>query len=149
MSALKISSTKTLDFYSLDTVSNIKIPFVSSEVSAGFPSPAEDFIDKAIDLNKIFIKNVDATFCARVKGNSMVNAGISDGDLIIIDRSLEPQDNKIAVCFIDGEFTVKRIKIEKDTIWLLAENESYKPIKVTKDNEFVIWGIVTTAIKLL
>ena len=77
----------------------------------------------------------------------MKNAGIFDGDLLIIDKSIEPQNNKIAVCQIDGEFTVKRIKIEKDIVWLVAENEKYKPIKVTADNDFVIWGIVTTVIK--
>ncbi len=77
----------------------------------------------------------------------MVDAGLSDGDLLIIDKSLEPTDSKIAVCFIDGEFTVKRIKIERDIIWLIAENKNYKPIKVTSENDFIIWGIVTTVIK--
>ena len=77
----------------------------------------------------------------------MIDAGINDGDLLIIDKSLEPKNNKIAVCFIDGDFTVKRIQIEKDVIWLIAENKEYKPIKVTKDNDFVIWGIVTNVIK--
>ena len=77
----------------------------------------------------------------------MLGAGLADGDLLIIDKSLEPRDGKIAVCFIDGEFTVKRIKIEKDTIWLVAENRNYSPIKVTKDNDFLIWGVVTNVIK--
>jgi DNA polymerase V len=79
----------------------------------------------------------------------MKDAGIHDGDLLIIDKSLEPTNNKIAVCFIDGEFTVKRISIEKDVVWLIAENKNYEPIKVTKDNDLVIWGIVTTVIKQL
>jgi DNA polymerase V len=77
----------------------------------------------------------------------MVNAGIFDGDLLIIDKSLEPQNNKIAVCQIDGAFTVKRIKIEQDVVWLIAENENYEPIKVTPENELMIWGIVTASIK--
>jgi DNA polymerase V len=77
----------------------------------------------------------------------MVNAGIFDGDLLIIDKSLEPQNNKIAVCQIDGAFTVKRIKIEQDVVWLIAENENYQPIKVTPENELMIWGIVTASIK--
>ena len=77
----------------------------------------------------------------------MINAGLNNGDLLIIDKSLEPVDSKIAVCFIDGEFTVKRIKIEKGIIWLVAENEKYQPIKVTAENDFIIWGIVTTVIK--
>jgi DNA polymerase V len=77
----------------------------------------------------------------------MIDAGIHDGDLLVIDKSLEPQSDKIAVCFIDGEFTVKRIQIEKDTVWLIAENKDYQPIKVTKENELLIWGIVTNVIK--
>jgi DNA polymerase V len=77
----------------------------------------------------------------------MTGAGLDDGDLLVIDKSLEPRDGKIAVCFLDGEFTVKRIKIEANAIWLMPENKKYKPIKVTKDNEFVIWGIVTSVIK--
>jgi len=120
---------------------------VEQGISAGFPSPADDFLDVSIDLNKELIKNPSATFYGRVKGDSMKNAGMENGDLLIIDKSLEPTDNKIAVCFIDGEFTVKRIKIEADLIWLVAENKAYKPIKVTKDSEFLIWGIVTTVIK--
>jgi len=82
-----------------------------------------------------------------VKGNSMKDAGLENGDLLIIDKSLEPKNGKSAVCFIDGEFTVKRIKIDKKIIWLIAENKDYQPIKVTPENEFVIWGIVTTVIK--
>jgi DNA polymerase V len=77
----------------------------------------------------------------------MIDAGLSDGDLLVIDKSLEPVNGKIAVCFIDGEFTVKRIKIEKDVVWLIAENKNYAPIKVTAENEFIIWGIVTAVIK--
>ena len=126
---------------------NIALPFVESGISAGFPSPADDFLDASIDLNREFVKNPSTTFYGRVKGDSMINAGLNNGDLLIIDKSLEPIDNKIAVCFIDGEFTVKRIKIEKDIVWLVAENEKYQPIKVTAENDFLIWGIVTTVIK--
>jgi DNA polymerase V len=104
-------------------------------------------LDASIDLNKTLIKNKDATFYGRVKGDSMIGGGLSDGDLLIIDKSIEPKNGKIAVCFIDGEFTVKRIKIEKELIWLIPENKNYQPIKVTADNDFVIWGIVTNVIK--
>ena len=143
----KLHQTATLEIYSAITDSELLLPFAEQGISAGFPSPADDFLDISIDLNKELIKNPSATFYGRVKGDSMKNAGLEEGDLLIIDKSLEPIDNKIAVCFIDGEFTVKRIKIEATTIWLIAENEDYKPIKVTADNEFVIWGIVTTVIK--
>jgi len=147
MKVKKLYKTNTLDIYTADTTTAISLPVVEGGISAGFPSPAEDFLDLSIDLNKEFIKNPSTTFYGRVRGDSMVNAGLNDGDLLIIDKSLEPVDNKIAVCFIDGEFLVKRIKIEKDIVWLVAENDKYKPIKVTVDNDFIIWGIVTTVIK--
>ena len=86
---------------------------------------------------------------ARVSGESMQGAGLDDGDLLVIDRSLEPQDNKIAVCFIDGEFTVKRLKVEEDCVYLMPENSKYEPIKVTEDNELIIWGVVTMWLKSL
>lgn len=147
MRIINLHKTKTIEFYSVETTSKLDLPFVENGISAGFPSPADDFLDISIDLNKELIQNPSVTFYGRVKGDSMVDAGLSDGDLLIIDKSLEPTDNKIAVCFIDGEFTVKRIKIEKDIIWLIAENRNYKPIKVTSENDFIIWGIVTTVIK--
>lgn len=139
--------TPTLEFYTPDYGSTLKLPFYDTGISAGFPSPADDFIELTIDLNKHLIKHKDATFFAKVKGNSMINAGIYDGDLLVIDKSLEPQNGKIAVCQIDGEFTVKRIKIEQDIVWLIAENEDYEPIKVTPENELMIWGIVIHSIK--
>lgn len=136
-----------LEFYTSNTDTKVALYVVENGISAGFPSPADDFLDLSIDLNQAFIKNKSATFFAKVKGDSMKNAGIDDGDLLIIDKSLEPVNGKIAVCFIDGEFTVKRIKIEQQCVWLVAENKQYAAIQVTKDNDFVIWGIVTTVIK--
>ncbi|SHH58565.1 LexA family protein [Flavobacterium johnsoniae] len=147
MNLRNINITKSIEFYIPDTSTEVKVPFFDVGISAGFPSPADDFIELSIDLNKELIKHKYTTYFAKVKGYSMKNAGIHDGDLLIIDKSLEPQNNKIAVCQIDGEFTVKRIKIEKNIIWLIAENEDYKPIKVTPENNFVIWGIVTHSIK--
>jgi DNA polymerase V len=125
------------------------LPFVKEGISAGFPSPADDFLDLSIDLNQEFIKHPSTTFYGRVRGDSMIDAGLSDGDLLIIDKSLEARHGKIAVCFVDGDFTVKRIAKENDKIWLVAENKKYSPILVTEDNDFVIWGIVTTVIKSL
>lgn len=142
-------SHENIQLFKSNTDTEIQLPFVENGISAGFPSPADDFLNNAIDLNKELIKHPDSTFYGRVRGDSMIDAGLSDGDLLIIDKSLPFNNNKIAVCFIDGEFTVKRIKIEKDCIWLVAENKNYKPIKVTSDNEFLIWGIVTTVIKSL
>ena len=98
-------------------------------------------------MDRELIKNKEATFFARVSGQSMVGAGLDDNDLLVIDRSLEPSNNKIAVCLIDGDFTVKRLRVEKGKIYLQPENPNYKLIEITADNQFVIWGIVTNVIK--
>tara|TARA_R100001377_G_C3085770_1_gene74011 strand:- start:41 stop:490 length:450 start_codon:yes stop_codon:yes gene_type:complete len=147
MQLRKLYNTQTIIFYRAEISLDLELPYVYEGISAGFPSPADDFLDLNIDLNKHLIKNPSTTFYGRVKGDSMKDVGIHNGDLLIIDKSLEPRDNKIVVCFIDGEFTVKRIAIQKDVIWLVAENKDYDPIKVTKDNDFLIWGIVTNVIK--
>ena len=118
-------------------------------VSAGFPSPADDFKEIRISLDKELVKNKDATFYARVDGDSMVGAGLEDGDLLVIDRSLNPENGKIAICLVDGEFTVKRIKKEKNKLYLIPENKKYKPIELKEENELIIWGIVTYVIKSL
>ena len=116
-------------------------------ISAGFPSPADDFKELRISIDREVVKNEEATFYARVSGESMQGAGLDNGDLLVIDRSLEPQDNKIAVCFIDGEFTVKRLKVEKACVYLMPENPDYPPIKVTEENQLLIWGVVTYVVK--
>jgi DNA polymerase V len=147
MSPIKLHQSSTLDLYSALTDTALSLPLASDKISAGFPSPASDFVDVAIDLNKHLIKHPSSTFFGRVRGQSMQDVGISDGDLLVIDKSLEPEDGKIAVCFIDGEFTVKRIRLEKDGCYLMPANEAFKPIHVTADNEFLLWGIVTHVIK--
>ena len=116
-------------------------------ISAGFPSPADDFKEIRISLDKELIKNKDATFYARVSGDSMKNAGLSDGDLIVIDRSLNPENKKIAVCFIDGDFTIKRIIKKEGELYLKPENKNYKKIIIKAENKLIIWGIVTYVIK--
>ena len=120
---------------------------IAQGISAGFPSPADDFKEIRISLDKELVKNEEATFYARVSGDSMQGAGLENGDLLIIDRSIEPSNNKIAVCFIDGEFTVKRIKIESKKVYLIPENKKYSPIEINEENELIIWGIVTYVIK--
>ena len=116
-------------------------------ISAGFPSPADDFKETRISLDRELVKNKEATFYARVSGDSMVGAGLDDGDLLVIDRSLNPENGKIAVCLIDGEFTVKRIKKEKNKLYLTPENNKYKPIELKEENELIIWGVVEYVIK--
>ena len=98
-------------------------------------------------LKKVLVKNKEATFYAKVSGESMKDAGLNDGDILVIDRSEEVKNNKIAVCYVNGEFTVKRVKIEKDHVYLIPENKKYNPIKITEENEFIVWGIVTYVIK--
>jgi len=147
MNPLKLHQSDTLDIFSVSTATELNLPFISEGISAGFPSPAMDFDDLKIDLNQHLIKNPASTFLGRVKGTSMVNAGFNHGDIIVIDKSIAPTDGKIAVCFIDGEFTIKRIKLDTNCCWLMPENEAYQPIKVTSENEFLIWGIVTYIIK--
>ena len=120
---------------------------VEQGISAGFPSPADDFKEIRISLDKELVKNSESTFYARVSGDSMIEAGLDNGDLLIIDRSLEPENGKIAVCFIDGDFTVKRISREKGKLYLKAENKKYKPIEIKEDNELIIWGVVEYVIK--
>lgn len=146
---MPINKNQKLTFFLPDYESELKIPFIKEGVSAGFPSPAADFMETNIDLNKELSENQLATFYIRVKGNSMIDAGINDKDVLVVDRSLEPQNNKIAICFIDGEFTVKRILVEKECLYLIPENASYSPIKITEENQLIIWGIVTYVIKKL
>lgn len=123
--------------------------FIDTGISAGFPSPADDFRETRISLDEELITNKEATFFAKVSGQSMIGAGLDDNDLLVIDRSIPPANNKIAVCFLDGEFTVKRLRVEKDEVWLQPENPNYPIIKITEENNFVIWGIVTNVIKKL
>ncbi len=136
-----------IQFFIPDFENTNELPFISSGIKAGFPSPAADFDESKISLDNVLVKNKEATFYAKASGNSMIGAGINDGDIMVIDRSLEPQNNKIAVCFIDGEFTVKRISIQEDCVYLMPENKNYQPIKVSDENELIIWGIVTYVIK--
>tara|TARA_Y100000766_G_C18758910_1_gene532362 strand:+ start:462 stop:896 length:435 start_codon:yes stop_codon:yes gene_type:complete len=120
---------------------------IEQGISAGFPSPADDFKEIRISLDKELVKNKESTFYARVSGNSMEDAGLSDGDMIIIDKSLTPQNNKIAVCFLDGEFTIKRVVKRNNNLYLKPENKNYEEILISEDNELMIWGIVTYVVK--
>ncbi|MDD3647741.1 MAG: translesion error-prone DNA polymerase V autoproteolytic subunit [Candidatus Dojkabacteria bacterium] len=127
----------------------IKFFLAESSVPAGFPSPADDFSERSLDLNEYLIKHPAATFFVRAKGVSMQNGGIWDGDLLIVDRSLEAQSGNIVIAFINGEFTVKRIRISEKRIYLMPENRSFKPIRITEEMDFQVWGVVTFVIKQL
>jgi len=140
-------SEENLIFFQPKQDQSHSMPLAHTGVSAGFPSPADDFKELRISIDQEVVKNEEATFYARVAGQSMQGAGLDDGDLLVIDRSKEPEDNAIAVCFIDGEFTVKRLKVEAACIYLMPENPKYSPIKVTEDNQLIIWGVVTYVVK--
>lgn len=124
-----------------------EVTLMENTIQAGFPSPAEDFRKDKISLDVALVKNKETTFYARVKGESMIDADMDEGDILVIDKSLEPTDGKIAVCMVDGEFTVKKIKVDKDCLWLIPYNKKFTPIRITADNDFMVWGIVTYIIK--
>ncbi len=125
----------------------MELPLSGERVAAGFPSPAEDYATQGLDLNKEVVKNPASTFYARVSGLSMIDEGINDGDLLVIDKSIEPYNGCLAVCYVDGEFTLKRFKREGDHALLVPANKDFKPIKITAENNFLIWGVVTHLIK--
>ena len=149
MSLKFLTPKNALELYTPDDSNPLEIVLADTGISAGFPSPADDFKEYKISLDKTLVKNKEATFYARVSGQSMIGAGLDDGDLLVVDRSLEPAHKKIAVCFIDGEFTVKRLKVTTEGVYLQPENPAYDPILVTESNDFQIWGIVTHVIKKL
>ncbi|MFG5856820.1 translesion error-prone DNA polymerase V autoproteolytic subunit [Dysgonomonas sp. Shenzhen-Wh21] len=140
---------KALTFFAVETSNEISLPFVGG-VKAGFPSPAQDYIDSSIDLNKELIKHPSATFIAKVTGDSLKDAGLDIGDLVLVDKSEPFVHGKMAICFIDGEFTAKYLNLkekDKGIIWLHSANNKYEPIKVTPENDFVIWGMIIEIIK--
>lgn len=138
---------KNIEFYTADNQTIMSLPYVSEGIKAGFPSPAQDYLDIAIDLNKELIRNPASTFFGRVSGNSMRDEGLEDGDILVVDKSLEPRNGDTAVCFIDGDFTLKYIRMENGQFWLVPANPAYPSIQITEENNFMIWGIVTYSIR--
>lgn len=141
-----------LDLYSSDLSSeNNNVSYIDTVIKAGFPSPAQDYISGTIDLNRELIRHRETTFLARVSGNSLQEAGICDGDIVIIDKSLEAKNGDYVVAFIDGEFTLKEFRFDEaeNCAWLIPHNKAYEPIKVTQENDFLVWGVLTYTIKQL
>jgi DNA polymerase V len=132
--------------YGLSRETGVVRPLFSCGVTAGFPSPAEDYIDQRLDLNELLIENPAATFFVRVAGDSMTGAGINHGDILIVDRSLEPVSGKIVIAVISGELTVKRLRIDEQRCLLVAENPDYGPLEVSPETGCEIWGVVTSVI---
>ncbi len=125
------------------------LPLYSARVAAGFPSPADDYIEGKLDLNEHLVKHPAATFFVRVEGDSMIGAGIHSGDILVVDRSLKPCHGKIVIAVLDGELTVKRLEQRKGILRLLPENKSYPIVEITDAMDFMIWGVVTNVIHSL
>ena len=130
-----------------ELLGHTRLPFAEMGIQAGYPSPAQDYLSESIDLNHELVQHPASTFYARVSGESMIGEGIEDGDLLVIDRSIEPADGDLAVCCVNGDFTLKRLSLVSGQIWLIPSNEAFDPILVTPDNEFEVWGVVTHTIK--
>ena len=141
---MKIAETK---IYKSNNKKSSNVGLYATSVNAGFPSPAEDHLDVSLNLNDYIVKHPSSTFYVYVKGDSMIGEGIYDGDLIVVDRSLDPQSNSVVVAVIDGEFTVKKIYKKNNQIYLLPNNDNYKPIHIKDHMDFQIWGIVTHSVR--
>lgn len=137
----------TLELLTAATDCTATLPFADQGVRAGFPSPAQDFLEQSLDFNRDMIKNPDSTFYARVVGTSMIDEGIDSGDMLLIDRSLEAREGTLAVCAVDGEFTLKRIHFDGGRLFLMPANREFSPIEVTEGNNFEVWGVVLYIIK--
>lgn len=122
------------------------LPLFANKVAAGFPSPADDYVEKSLDLNELLVQKPAATFFVRVQGDSMLDAGIHPNDMLVVDRSLKPISGKIVICAVNGELTVKRLMLENEQWKLRAENPAYPDIPLTEDLETVFWGTVTHVI---
>ena len=127
----------------MDDSHSLEIPFVNAKVKAGFPSPATDYEEERLDLNKKLVKNKEATFYIEVEGHSMKFANIIDGDILVVDRSIQATSNKIVVAYLDGCFTLKRVILLHNKCYLQADNPDFKNIEITEENDFIVWGVVT------
>lgn len=142
--------TERLEIFSGSFETVLDLPYADGGVRAGFPSPAQDYLDSSLDFNKELIAHPSATFYARVSGDSMMKAGISDGDIVVIDRALEPRHEDIVVAYINGEFTMKYLDLscrENGEIWLRPGNDAYPSFCISDGDEFTVWGVVAKVIK--
>lgn len=147
---MKKEKQKEIEIFRGGFSTPLPMPYADMGIQAGFPSPAQDYVDRTLDFNRELIAHPSATFYAKVVGMSMKDAGISEGDIIVIDRAVDPEQDDIVVVFIDGEFTIKYIdfsEVKQNRIWLRPANEEFTPIKVTADADFRVWGVVVKVIK--
>lgn len=135
-----------LHIFRPDLLSDSALPYADEGVWAGFPSPAQDYMENAIDLNRDLVNHPESTFYARVMGDSMVDAGVKQGDILIVDKALEPRSGDMAVCIVNGEFTVKYLDLQPDCVRLIPANERFEPIEISDADSFEVWGVVTYVI---
>lgn len=134
--------------FMIDVSTKLPLEYADAGIPAGFPSPAQDYISQTIDLNRELIEHPASTFYAKVTGDSMSEEGITEGDILVVDKSVDPEHGDLAVCCLDGEFTLKRLRfMPGNRLFLMPSNRKYKPIEVTPDNKFMVWGVVTYTIK--
>ncbi|MCQ2236517.1 MAG: translesion error-prone DNA polymerase V autoproteolytic subunit [Bacteroidales bacterium] len=136
-----------IEIYKPDESTEYDLPYADGGIHAGFPSPAQDYMCKSLDLNKLIIRHPSSTFYGRVVGDSMIGEDIAQGDIVVIDKSLEPCNGDIAVCFVDGEFTLKFIDIRNGKLFLCPANSNYPEIEIAEGDDFRVWGVVTHTIR--
>ena len=141
-----IKTTDELAFYTLGTENLDNITLFEGSVPAGFPSPADDAMDLDLNLHDHLVRNPSHTFCVKAIGESMKDAGIQSGDVMLVDRAIEPENRSIVLAVIDSEFTVKRVNVSDNKLYLMPENENFTPIEITKEMDFKVWGVVTYVI---
>lgn len=134
------------EIFGADTEREMELPVAEASIKAGFPSPADDFMEDRLDLNEHLIDHPAATFFVRVSGDSMVDAGIHDGDILIVDRAIEPVDGKIVIAVLDGQLSVKRLRKQNGKVFLKPENDDYGVMEITEENDLRVWGVVNHVI---
>ncbi len=145
MGVMKAKNTRLVD-KAVVGAPRLEVPFMGGAVMAGFPSPAEQYVERPLDLNELLVARPAATYFVRAEGDSMEGAGIRAGDLLVVDRSLEPEDGSIVIACVDGEFTVKTLRLGRNGVRLVAANPAYKPIRFKGEMELQVFGVVTAVI---
>lgn len=135
-----------VEVFAFDPATSLSLPLFLARVQAGFPSPADDYVDKKLDLNEFLVEHPAATFFVRVSGDSMQDAGVADGDVLVVDRAIEPRHGRIVIASVNAELTVKRIREQNGRLFLAPENPDYAPTEITEDTDFEVWGVVTYVI---
>ncbi len=136
-------------FFDLKNRKALRVPMMMCAAACGFPSPAEDYVDKPLDFNELLIEHPATTFAIRIEGDSMTGAGIFPGDIAVVDRAREPVNGSIVLTMVDGAFTVKRYRIKNGAVWLQAENPAFADMQMTGEQSFEVWGVITRSIRML